>query len=127
MDPLEIVWLLLEIVLEGVGELIFGGCSELFDSLDASTQSALLAALAYFIVGAAVGLFSGIALPDRLLPRPRTAGFSLIGGPLVSGCAMHAWGSFRREGGHDTSSLATFWGGAAFALGAALGRFVLVA
>jgi hypothetical protein len=101
--------------------------SDLFDWLDPSTQSNLLAALAYFVAGAAVGLLSGVVMPDRLLPRPQTPGFSLIGGPLFSGYAMHAWGTLRRERGHATSSLATFWGGAAFALGAALGRFVLVA
>jgi hypothetical protein len=124
---LELVVLLVEFVFELFIELVFGELGDLFGWLEPSTQSKLLAALAYFVVGAAVGLLSAVAWPDRLLPAPRTPGFSLVAGPLLSGYAMHTWGVFRREGGHSTSSLATFWGGAAFALGAALGRFVVVA
>jgi hypothetical protein len=47
--------------------------------------------------------------------------------PLACGVAMHVWGGLRRERGQAPSSLATFHGAASFALGAALGRFVLVA
>ena len=124
---LELVVLLVEFVFEVFLELVCGELGDLFDWLEPTTQSRLLAAFACFVAGAAVGLLSGVAWPDRLLPAPRTPGFSLVAGPLFSGYAMHAWGVFRREGGHATSSLATFWGGAAFALGAALGRFVVVA
>jgi hypothetical protein len=122
MEPFEIVWFVLEVVLEVVGDALWD-----IGSLDPSTRDALFATFLCFATGAAVGLGSGLVLPDRLLPKPRTAGLSLVASPLLSGVAMHAWGTLRRERGHALSPLATFHGGAAFALGAALGRFVLVA
>lgn len=127
MDPFEIVWWLLQILFEIVGDVLFSGWGELIDVLDGPSGQTVLETLAWFVAGAALGLLSGIVLPHRLLPPPRTAGLSLVASPLISGFAMRAWGSLRRERGHAVSSLATFHGGGAFALGAALGRFVLVA
>ena len=122
----EFLWFLFEIVFEILGDAILQIAKALFGSLDGAAGNALFDAFAWFTVGALLGLISGIVVPVRLLPRPRTAGLSLVAGPLASGIAMRAWGSYRRDRGHSTSSLATFRGGAAFALGAALGRFVLV-
>jgi hypothetical protein len=123
----EIFWMLFEIVFELVGEVVIEIVRALFGPVDPSIGDAAFDAFAWFAVGALLGLLSGVVLPARLLPRPRTAGLSLIASPLACGVTMGAWGSFRRERGHATSSLATFHGGAAFALGMALGRFVLVA
>jgi hypothetical protein len=123
----EIFWVIFEILFEMVGEVLLEIPRALFGSLDEAAGNALFDAFAWFVVGALLGLLSGVALPERLLPRPRMPGLSLIAGPLASGLAMREWGSFRRSQGHTTGSLATFRGGGAFALGAALGRFVLVA
>jgi hypothetical protein len=127
MDPLELVWWLLEIGFEVAGDLACEVFRAVCGSLEPATKHALFSTFLCFVAGAALGLLSGLLWSERLLPRPRTAGFSLIASPLVSGFAMHAWGSFRRERDHATSVLATFHGGAAFALGAAIGRFALVA
>ena len=127
MDPLEIVWMLLQVLFEIVGDALFSDWGELIDVFDRPGAKAVMEACAWFVAGAGLGLLSGIVLPHRLLPPPRTAGFSLLVSPLISGIAMHAWGAGRRGRGHAVSSLATFHGGAAFAMGAALGRFVLVA
>lgn len=127
MEPLEILWWLFEIGLEIAGDLIFEVGGAVCDSLDPSARDAVVVAFLCFVAGAALGLLSGVVLPDRLLPKPRTAGFSLVASPLACGFVMSAWGSFRRDRGQATSALATFHGAAAFALGAALGRFVLVA
>jgi hypothetical protein len=127
MDLLEIFWVVFEIAFDIVGELILEVGQALFESLDPAARDALFVAFLCFAAGALLGLVSGMALPDRLLPTPRTPGLSLIASPLACGFAMQAWGSFRREGGHPAGALATFHGSAAFALGAALGRFVLVA
>ena len=127
MDGLEIVWWLVEIVLELAGDLFFELGAAVFDSLDASARDALIMTILLFVAGACVGLLSAVVLPDRLLPRPRTPGYSLFLAPLASGYALHAWGTLRRERGYATSPLATFHGGAAFALGSALGRFFLLA
>jgi hypothetical protein len=123
----EILWVIFEIVFEIVGEVILEIGKALFGSLDASIGNALFDAFAWFAVGALLGLLSGVVLPDRLMPKPRRAGLSLIASPLACGFAMHNWGSSVRGRGRVPGSLATFHGGAAFALGAALGRFVLVA
>jgi hypothetical protein len=126
----EIVWLVFQVLgeflLEVFGELVLGGLGELADGLDRSTQEALWSAFLCFVAGVALGLLSAVALPRRVLPTPRTPGLSLLFSPLASGLVMREWGAHRREGGHATSGLATFWGGASFALGAALGRFVMV-
>lgn len=127
MDPFEILWLVFEVVGEILLELLCDCCGGLLDGLGPGGREALWSAFLLFVAGAAAGLVSTFVLPERLLPRPRTAGFSLVLAPVVSGTSMHAWGSYRRERCHPTSALATFWGGAAFALGAALGRFVIVA
>jgi hypothetical protein len=37
---------------------------------------------------------------------------------------MHAWGEYRRAGGHGTTNLATFLGGAALLFGYSLVRFL---
>jgi hypothetical protein len=127
MDPLEILWFLVQIALEIAGDLILDVGAAVFESLEPSARNALAGAFLCLVAGAALGLLSGILLPHRLLPSPRTEGISLVVSPLFSGFAMYAWGSFRRDRGHATSVLASFHGGAAFALGAAIGRFVLVA
>lgn len=123
----ELFAFLFEILFEILGEGILEVAKAAFGSLDTAVGNALFDAFAWFVVGALLGLLSGVALSERLLPRPRMPGLSLVAGPLASGLAMREWGSFRRGQGHATGSLATFHGGAAFALGMALGRFVLVA
>jgi len=123
----EIMWVIFEIVFEFVGEVILEVGRALFGSVNASVGNALLESFVWFAAGAFFGLLSGVVLPDRLMPRPRTAGLSLLASPLACGLAMRAWGSYVRGRGRVPGSLATFHGGAAFALGMALGRFVLVA
>lgn len=124
---LGLVWCLLEIFFELIFEIVWGAGRAVIDSLEPSTLDAVLSAIAYFLVGLILGVLSAWALPDPLLPPPRTRGLSLLLSPLLSGFAMHTWGAFRRDRGRPASTLATFYGGAAFALGAALGRFLLVA
>ena len=129
MDPFEVLFWILHLLFEILGEAaldILGAVFEgVFDGLDPGKR--FFETFLCFAAGALVGLLSGVVLPERLLPAPRTPGLSLILGPILSGLAMYAWGSFRRERGRATTALATFEGGAAFAFGAALGRFVLVA
>jgi hypothetical protein len=86
-----------------------------------------LGAVACFVAGGLLGSVSAFAFPGRLLPAPPRAGPSLVVmAPLAGGFAMHGWGSWRRGRGLATSPLATFLGGAGFALGFAFARFALV-
>jgi hypothetical protein len=46
--------------------------------------------------------------------------------PVLNGAFMHWYGLRRKRRGHDRFFLATFWGGALFAFGVSLVRFLLV-
>ncbi len=70
-------------------------------------------------------LFSWL-LPERMLPATAWPGVSLVVAPLLGGGAMHLMGRWRRSRGDEPSPMATFWGGAIFALGMAATRFWMV-
>jgi hypothetical protein len=53
-------------------------------------------------------------------------GVSLVVTPLALGWAMQAWGRHRERAGHSTTSLATWYGGGALALGLAATRYVMI-
>jgi hypothetical protein len=125
----EILLFLLQLVLEVFGQLFLEVLAELgLESIKAAfarpNRSVPLAVLGLFLLGASLGGLSLLALPARFWKPGPIPGLSLILGPLCAGAAMHAWGRHRRAGGHDTTNLATFAGGAAFAFGMALVRFV---
>jgi hypothetical protein len=46
--------------------------------------------------------------------------------PVLNGLLMHAYGSWRERRGMERFFLATFWGGALFACGLSLVRFLLL-
>jgi len=122
-----------EILLELVLELLFSGLLEALWDLLAATYKATygrknhhpaLAALGYLAIGATLGAGSLLVRPERLAAYSLFPGISLVVGPLLAGGWMHVWGAWRRSRGHATTNLATFLGGAAFALGLAVVRFV---
>ena len=79
------------------------------------------------ICGGATGGAISLLLPSRLLPfRTPISGLSLVFAPLVAGACMHFVGEWRRRTGHKYSTLSTFAGGAIFAFGMALARFLMV-
>src|SRR5688500_13735012 len=88
--------------------------------------SPVVAAIGHFLMGLIVGVVSIAVLPTRLIGRGGFRGISLFLSPLGTGLAMHALGDFWRERGSEPSALFTFRGGAAFAFGMALVRFVYV-
>jgi hypothetical protein len=80
-----------------------------------------------FLLGAVVGGLSLFLWPTAFWKPGPIPGLSLILGPLGTGATMHVWGKSRRAGGHVTTNLATFAGGAAFAFGSALVRLLWAA
>jgi len=76
------------------------------------------------LVGAACGGFSAWVAPKEFLPWVGPRGVSVVVSPLVCGALMKMIGDRRREGGRETTALATFWGGSLFALGLALTRLL---
>ena len=121
---LEALWFCLEVVFQ---VLFSDGMENLFDFLDLVPRDRFLVCVAAIAVGFTIGASSRLLLPHRLLPPPATPGISLVLSPVGSGLAMHFWGSHRQGLGRGSSFLATFWGGASFAFGCALGRFVAIA
>jgi hypothetical protein len=51
---------------------------------------------------------------------------SLLVVPILVGGSLHWFGAWRRRHGHSTTRLATFYGGASFALGSAVVRHWLL-
>lgn len=123
---LEALWLLVEIVVEMVFGAVDLGAADVVEAIVDPPPRRVWACLGYAAAGFALGASSAWLLPQRLLPVPRTRGVSLVVSPALSGLAMYSWGSYRRSHGRSASGLGTFWGGASFAFGCALGRFVVI-
>jgi hypothetical protein len=127
--------LLLELVLELVVEVVFQVFVELAFELGLRAVATprrhpahpFLAAFGYAVLGAALGWGSLWLFPDRIVPFGGTTGLSIVVSPLCAGTALHYWGAWQRSRGRRTTSLATFHGGAAFAFGMALVRWLGVA
>ena len=115
--------LLWQVVLEVLAE--FGFLAAFKVAFDRPSRSLPVAVLGLFLLGAAVGGLSLLAWPGRLVKPGPIPGLSLA--IVSSAAAMQAWGTYRRAKGHVTTHLATFPGGAAFAFGTALVRFLWAA
>lgn len=121
----EILFLLLQLLFEVFGEIILElGLSGLKEAFGRENRSPILATLGYLLLGAIVGGLSILLWPMRIIGSSTIPGISLVAGPLAGGAAMEAWGRWRRKRGHDTTNLATFYGGGAFALAFAIVRLV---
>jgi hypothetical protein len=119
---LELIFeLLFEILGEALLEIGVGAFKEAYDR---ANRNPVLASIAYLLLGGAVGAASGWLVPYRLVRPGPFPGVSVFLAPIVSGVAMHSFGRYRRAYGHVTTNLATFYGGAAFAFGASLVRFL---
>jgi hypothetical protein len=120
--------LLFEILFEVLTEIALAqGWESLRHSLLRQRSSnPILAGIGFVIVGAVLGFITTLIFPERIFPEPPLKVISLIVSPIAVGFAMHFFGSWRRRRGHDTSYLATFWGGALFAFALTFVRFILV-
>jgi hypothetical protein len=113
-----------EVVFEILGDLVWGSIRDELDNRE--WTGPVLATLGFILLGSVAGLASAAMIPDRLTPVVLIPGLSLLLAPLGTGTMMHFYGRWRQERGHDTSYLATFWGGAFTALGMAFIRYILV-
>ena len=126
---------LLELVIELVGEvglqLLFGGAVEVGSGAmrrrrTRSREHPLIAGFGLMVFGAVCGVLSIWFVPVRILPEVRVPGISLVASPIISGFVMQRFGRWQTARGRQTSSLATGWGGAAFALALAATRFAML-
>lgn len=118
---LEILW---QVIIEVLAEF---GLASVKVAFDRPNRNLPVAVVGLLLLGAGVGGLSLLVWPGRLVGSGPIPGLSLVVAPLCTGVALRAWGAFRRANGHVTTHLATFPGGAAFALGTALVRFVWAA
>jgi len=117
---------LLIILLEIFGEVLFELFGEMFISLGIEsilapfqkTQSAPLgrSIAGIILLSSASSILFYLAIPTQLLHRNRIPGLSLLLAPPLVGTALHWFGKWRIEQDASTTRLATFWGGALFAL-----------
>jgi MFS family permease len=86
----------------------------------------MLAGLGLLALGGVGGGLTTWLFPMRLLGAPLVPGASLVISPLLNGTLMHYYGSWHARRQRARSFAATFWGGALFAFGFALVRFLTV-
>jgi hypothetical protein len=117
--------IILELLFEIMGEALLEiGIGAFKEAYDRANRNPVLATGSYLLLGGAIGAASGWLLPYHLVRPGPFPGISVFLAPVVAGVAMHVFGKYRRAQGHETTNLATFHGGAAFALGASFVRFL---
>ena len=116
-----LIELFAELFIEG---LLDGLWAEWSESHGREKHHPAAAAFGYLILGAFLGGLSVWLLPQRILSPVPIEGLSLLVNPLVAGLAMEFWGRYRSARGHAITNLATWFGGAALALGISLVRFL---
>jgi hypothetical protein len=113
---------LLSILAEILIELGYGSIVDSFKRRSPSNRySALLGCL---LLGVLCGVGSLIIFPERIIGDNAMPGLSLVLSPVLAGWFMYHFGEIRRQKGKETSTLATFWGGAIFAFGTSTTRFI---
>lgn len=126
---MDLLYILLQVLIEVFGqvviEILWGFVTSAYQSaFDRPAKNAITGSIGLCLVGTAIGGLSLLIWPDRVLLSGLLAGINLVLSPLVVGWALHRWGVFRQSRGHWTSGIASFWGGASFAFGTAIVRFV---
>lgn len=111
-----------------VGEILLEfGVTSARESLQQRTKAhPVLAGLGVFLLGGIAGLITRLIWPSGVFQPGPVSGLSLLMSPLVTGMIMDRYGEWRESRGSSRSFIATFWGGALFAFGMALVRFVSV-
>jgi hypothetical protein len=122
--PLEMIFdVLAKILLGGVLE---SGFELLKRAFGRGNHHPVLSSAGYLVLGAAFAIISFLLWSRRVLSPGPLPGISLVLSPAGTGAAMQWWGKHRRSCGKATTNLATWHGGAAFAFGFSLIRFLLV-
>lgn len=111
-----------------IGEILieFGLGSVGESSRERSRAHPVLAGVGVLLLGAVAGAITRFIWPARIFQPGPVRGLSLLVSPLITGVVMERYGEWREGKGAPRSYIATFWGGALFAFGMALVRFVWV-
>jgi len=124
-----VVEFLLELVIElllpaALDVLMDAGWSKSRRRVPEVTDNWFFVVTGLFVAGALLGGLSLLFWPKQVVLQPPIPGLSLVLAPTVVGAAMHLWGRYRTSHGHVATTVATFAGGAAVALGTAVVRFL---
>lgn len=85
----------------------------------------VLAGAGLALLGAAVGFVVSMAFPTPFFRFGVMPGTSLVLSPILNGAVMEYYGRWIEKRTGTRTYLATFWGGALFAFGMALVRFLM--
>jgi hypothetical protein len=89
-------------------------------------SNAALAAVGYILFGGILGAVSAWLIPHRFSQNDAISLLSVILNPIAAGFVLNFYGAARRRRNRPTTNLATFVGGASFAFGLSLARFLLL-
>lgn len=117
-----LLWLLFEFLGRVVLELVLDILLAPVRAFEGDRRAGAPAAVWLLFVGSVLGGLSCLVAPERLLGPAPLPGMSLVVLPVLGGVTMWFWGSSRRHSDKRITHLATWYGGASFALGYALGR-----
>lgn len=111
-----------------VGEILieFGFASVGEPFRQRSRAHPVLAGAGVLLLGGLAGAITRFIWPARIFQPGPVRGVTLFLSPLVTGVVMDRYGEWREGLGASRSYIATFWGGALFAFGMALVRFLWV-
>ena len=127
-----ILELLLQIVIEIVGEVLFElfvtlGWESLVGSIRSNRRFSLVTdSVALFLLGLFASAMTLLIVRRRLSPYSPLPGVSLLLAPLGTGLVMHRLGDVWEEHGKPRPVLFSFRAGALFAFGMAFARFVYI-
>jgi len=119
----SVVGLLFAVLLE-LGEELWSDIVSY--SLGGRAADPAISALIYIFLGSFIGLFSAGCLPSQFFAKYPLSGASLVLAPAGVGSAMHWFGAWLDRRGKDSPWLVTFWGGALFAFGIVLMRWIFI-
>ena len=115
---------ILEVIFEAVVSLFVRIIRSVFEGVD--SESPVLAAFGYLVLGLFSGLASVFFLPHHLVHQSRFHGISLLISPLITGLIMSQVGALLRRKDKTTVRIESFFYGFTFALGIAIIRLALV-
>jgi hypothetical protein len=120
-----VIEFLIDLVIEVGGQVLFElAAQSLTDAIGPEREARPAAAgSGHLIMGLCAGAVSLGIVRHRLTPHSPVPGLSLVLSPIATGLVMDAIGRLWRDRG-DRPALFTFRGGAVFAFGMALVRFV---
>ena len=124
LELIEILFFFLDVIVEIVFAFGFEKRSDAYGR--PLFQYSFLTYVGLALLGACVGSLISQLIPRRILPTPVIRGASLIVSPLIAGLVMKFFGDWRTGKDHQRTVLGTFWGGATFAFGTAVVRWLMI-